>query len=90
MILYSFKIQDTEEIISKWYPMGECPTQIVLQDGRKAFRHYGFANISYGGGVIPQTQADRRRKMMTQKNIDAGKRGEQKGRSKAPKLSKQD
>lgn len=89
MILYAFEIQDTDEKVEKFFPMGECPNEIELQDGRKAVRRLGCPNITFGNGVLPLSQADRRRKMMTQKNIDSGKKGEQKWRSKMPKLVKQ-
>lgn len=85
MAFYTFVTEQGQQII-KSFPMGQCPKQIQTQDGKKAKRKLGFGNIQWGSGVMTPTVAQKKRKMMTQKNIASGKRGQQYWRSKNPKL----
>lgn len=45
MILYSFKTEDGE-VVEKRFPMGECPKEITLDDGRTAKRTFGMPYVS--------------------------------------------
>ena len=50
MALYSFRTDDGEEV-ERMFPMGECPKEIALDDGRIAKRVFGVPNVSmFGGG----------------------------------------
>lgn len=86
MILYKFVVQETGEQINKFFKCGQCPKEIVTEDGKKAKRKLGYGNFNWGEGYLPPTAAQKYRNMMTQKNIDSGKRGQEYWRSKNPKL----
>ena len=89
MILYSFIIQQTGEQISEFFPMGKCPDSIITQTGKTAIRKLSCPNIQWGNGVLPMSISEHKRKVMTEKNIQSGKRGEQYWRNKMPKLVKE-
>lgn len=82
MILYGFQVEQTGEHISKFFPMGECPDQIITEDGKVAKRKLSCPSITWGRGSLPSNIAQKRREQMTKKNIQSGKRGQQYWRSK--------
>lgn len=88
MILYGFVVQQTGEQISAFYPMGECPDQIITKQGKIAKRKLSCPNISWGKGALPSSIVQRKRKIMTDKNNQSGKKGQEYWRNKMPKLKK--
>jgi len=71
MVLYSFKKEDGTEI-ELFYPMGECPEEVICDDGTKAKRHFQSPNIKWGKGYLPPSVADKRNRDMKKRNEEAG------------------
>lgn len=72
-VLYSFETEDGEQL-SKFFPMGECPNEITLEDGRIAKRTYHcnvgfFSKKGSSGSNAAKLNAE-----MTRRNEAAGKR----------------
>lgn len=72
MTLYSFQKEDGTKI-DKWYPMGECPKEIICEDGQKATRIYGCVGIIWKGS-LPPGAVIKRNADMRKRNEEAGKR----------------
>jgi hypothetical protein len=72
-VLYGFQTEDGEQI-SEFFPMGQCPDEITLEDGRIAKRVYScnigmFSKKGSVGGNAAKLNAE-----MTKRNEEAGKR----------------
>ena len=72
-VLYSFCTDDGEEI-SQFFPMGKCPSEIILEDGRIAKRTYNcnismFSTEGSSGSNAAKLNAE-----MRKRNEAAGKR----------------
>lgn len=79
-ILYSFVTEDGEEIC-KSFPMGECPSEIKLDDGRIATRSFGcnismFSTEGSAGSNAAKLNAE-----MRKRNEAAGKRMKERWKS---------
>ncbi len=68
MVLYQFKTEDGETVEQR-FPMGKCPKEVTLDDGRVAKRVFGAPNIgmfdSHGhatGDAARKLNASMRRK----------------------------
>lgn len=74
MIIYSFVTDDGEQI-ERQYPMGECPKEIALDDGRVAKRLFS-CNVSMfgGGGHASGDAAARLNADMKRRQAEAGRR----------------
>lgn len=74
MALYSFWTDDGEEIEHR-FPMGECPKEITLDDGRIAKRVFGIPNVSmFGGGHASGDGAIKLNADMRRRQAEAGRR----------------
>ena len=74
MALYSFRTDDGEEV-ERMFPMGECPKEIALDDGRIAKRVFGVPNVSmFGGGHASGDGATRLNADMRRRQEEAGRR----------------
>ena len=74
MALYSFRTDDGEEV-ERMFPMGECPKEIALDDGRIAKRVFGVPNVSmFGGGHASGDGAARLTADMRRRQEEAGRR----------------
>ena len=74
MALYSFRTDDGEEV-ERMFPMGECPKEIALDDGRIATRVFGVPNVSmFGGGHASGDGATRLNADMRRRQEEAGRR----------------
>lgn len=72
-VLYSFEKEDGKRI-EKFFPIGECPDEIICEDGMKAKRVLSSPNISWGKGFLPSSVASKRKKDMIKRNEEAGQR----------------
>ena len=74
MALYSFQTDDGDEV-ERTFPMGECPKEIALDDGRIAKRVFGVPNVSmFGGGHASGDGAARLNADMRRRQEEAGRR----------------
>jgi hypothetical protein len=74
MALYSFQTDDGEEV-ERRFPMGECPKEITLDDGRIAKRVFGVPYVSmFGGGHASGDGATKLNADMKRRQEVAGKR----------------
>ena len=74
MALYSFRTDDGEEV-ERMFPMGECPREIALDDGRIAKRVFGVPNVSmFGGGHASGDGATKLNADMRRRQEEAGRR----------------
>ena len=74
MALYSLRTDDGEEV-ERMFPMGECPKEIALDDGRIAKRVFGVPNVSmFGGGHASGDGAARLNADMRRRQEEAGRR----------------
>ena len=74
MALYSFQTDDGEEV-ERRFPMGECPKEITLDDGRIAKRVFGVPNVSmFGGGHASGDGAAKLNADMRRRQAEAGRR----------------
>lgn len=74
MALYSFQTDDGEEV-ERRFPMGECPKEIALDDGRIAKRVFGVPNVSmFGGGHASGDGAAKLNADMRRRQVEAGRR----------------
>lgn len=74
MILYSFMTDDGEEV-ERRFPMGECPKEITLDDGRTARRVFGTPHVGlFGGGHASGDAARRLNADMRRRQAEAGNR----------------
>ena len=74
MALYSFRTDDGDEV-ERMFPMGECPREIALDDGRIAKRVFGVPNVSmFGGGHASGDGATRLNADMRRRQEEAGRR----------------
>ncbi len=86
MALYGFRTTDGDEIELS-FPMGECPSEVRLPDGRVARRIFSSPSISFKGGYMPPRASAVRRNDMTRRNQQAHDRGSDYWRSQSPKLA---
>lgn len=80
MALYAFQ-KDDGTVVEQFFPMGKCPKEITCQDGSKAYRIYGCANVTYKGGFLPTSVAEKRNKEMRKRQALADKRMRQSWKS---------
>lgn len=80
MVLYAFQ-KDDGSVVEQFFPVGECPKEITCQDGTKAYRIYGCANVTYKGGFLPTSVAQKRNKQMRKRQAQADKRMRQSWKS---------
>ena len=74
MALYSFQTDDGDEV-ERTFPMGECPKEITLDDGRIAKRVFGIPNVSmFGGGHASGDGATKLNADMRRRQEEAGRR----------------
>ncbi len=74
MALYSFQTEDGEEV-ERRFPMGECPKEITLDDGRIAKRVFGVPNVSmFGAGHASGDGAARLNADMRRRQAEAGRK----------------
>ena len=74
MALYSFQTDDGDEV-ERTFPMGECPKEIALDDGRIAKRVFGIPNVSmFGGGHVSGDGAIKLNADMRRRQEEAGRR----------------
>ena len=74
MALYSFRTDDGDEV-ERMFPMGECPREIALDDGRIAKRVFGVPNVSmFGGGHASGDGTARLNADMRRRQEEAGRR----------------
>jgi len=82
---YCFK-RDDGRVVERQYPFGQCPREIVDDDGVKARRIFTPANIQWAEGFMPEATAMARNERRRIDNINAGNRGRSDWRAQAPKL----
>ena len=85
---YDF-LREDGEWVTKMFPFGQCPNEIVDDDGVKAKRGWrpGTSfNIGWKAGQEPSSVIISRREKRTRDNINAGKRGEKEWRARSPKF----
>ena len=74
MALYSFQTDDGDEV-ERTFPMGECPKEITLDDGRIAKSVFGIPNVSmFGGGHVSGDGAIKLNADMRRRQEEAGRR----------------
>ena len=74
MALYSFRTDDGDEV-ERMFPMGECPREIALDDGRIAKRVFGIPNVSmFSGGHVSGDGATKLNADMRRRQEEAGRR----------------
>ena len=74
MALYSFQTDDGDEV-ERTFPMGECPKEIALDDGRIAKRVFGIPNVSmFSGGHVSGDGATKLNADMRRRQEEAGRR----------------
>ena len=74
MALYSFQTDDGDEV-ERTFPMGECPKEITLDDGRIAKRVFGIPNVSmFSGGHVSGDGAIKLNTDMRRRQAEAGRR----------------
>lgn len=74
MALYSFQTDDGEEV-ERRFPMGECPKEIALDDGRIAKRVFCVPDVSmFSGGHASGDGAARLNADMRRRQEEAGRR----------------
>lgn len=74
MALYSFQTDDGDEV-ERTFPMGECPKEITLDDGRIAKRVFGAPYVSmFGGGHASGDGATKLNADMRRRQEEAGRR----------------
>lgn len=73
MVLYQFK-RDDGILVEKWYPIGECPKEIVCDDGRPARRVLFAPSVTWKGGYLPPSAAQARNTMMNRMQEDAARK----------------
>ena len=74
MVSYSFETDDGEEV-ERQFPMGKCPEEITLDDGRTARRVFKSPNISlFSNGHVSGASAARLNADMKKRQERAGKR----------------
>ena len=84
---YDF-LREDGQWVTKMFPFGKCPDEIIDDDGVKAKRGWraDAVYISWKDGHEPSSLVVSRREKRTQDNINAGKRGEKEWRARSPKL----
>lgn len=85
MAIYGFKTEDGEELDMN-FPMGECPSEVALADGRIAKRVFFAPQIKFMGGFVPPSDSARRKNSMTKRNNEAHERGKEYWKTKVPKM----
>lgn len=74
MALYSFQTDDGEEV-ERRFPMGKCPKEIALDDGRIAKRVFCAPDVSmFSGGHAFGDGATKLNADMRRRQEEAGKR----------------
>ena len=74
MVLYSFQTDDGDEV-ERTFPMGECPKEITLDDGRIAKRVFGIPNVSmFSGGHVSGDGATKLNADMRRRQEEARRR----------------
>ena len=85
---YTFQREDGK-CVDKIFPFGQCPKEIVDDDGVRAVRIFKPFNIAWKAGQETDAQlwalSDKRKKA----NIEAGERGRKMWKERKPKLVKQ-
>lgn len=85
MAIYGFKTDNGEELEMS-FPMGECPTEVLLPDGRIAKRVFFAPQVKFMGGFLPPSAAIKRKSDMTKRNSAAHERGKEYWKERNPKL----
>lgn len=79
-VLYAFQTEQGE-IVNQFFPMGQCPNEITLEDGRKAKRVY-LSNVSmFSKEGSSGSNASKLNAEMRKRNEEAGKRMRQRWKS---------
>lgn len=80
--LYEFEREDGTWV-ERFYPFGQCPKEIICEDGVKAFhRHRTAPAISWKAGSEPSSLLRKQAESRYRSNIQAGKRGEHEWRER--------
>lgn len=73
-MIYGFRTEDGEEV-ERNFPMGECPKEITLDDGRIAKRVFGAPHVSlFGGGHVSGDAARKLNADMKRRQAEAGRK----------------
>ena len=73
----------------KSFPIGQCPREVVDDDGvraRRAWRPESLPSVAWKEGHETETARADKNARRTQDNIDAGNRGREYWRERMPKL----
>ena len=79
-ILYAFQTEDGQTI-SEFFPMGECPKELILKDGRVAKRVYKSNVSMFSKEGSSGSNASKLNAQMRKRNEEAGKRMRQRWKS---------
>lgn len=79
-ILYAFFTEDGEEI-NRFFPIGQCPNQIVLDDGRIAKRSFKSNVSMFTKQGSSGSNASKLNNEMKKRNEEAGKRMKERWKS---------
>ena len=74
MALYMFRRDDNGECFERKYRIGECPKEIICDDGVIARHVITAPGVRWNGGFLPPGEAMRRNKDMKSRQDQAGKR----------------
>lgn len=74
MALYMFRRDDNGECFEKKYRIGECPKEIVCEDGVIARHVITAPAVQWKGGFLPPGAAMKRTADMKRKQDDAGRK----------------
>ena len=73
-MIYAFRTDDGEEVERK-FPMGECPKEITLDDGRIAKRIFSMPHVSmFGAGHASGDGARKLNADMKRRQAEAGRK----------------
>ena len=74
MALYMFRRDDNGECFERKYRIGECPKEIVCEDGVVARHVITAPGVQWKGGFLPPGEAMRRNRDMKSRQDTAGRR----------------
>ncbi len=83
---YDFRREDGSWV-TLTFPFGQCPSEIVCEDGVRAVRGWRTApNVSWKAGHEPSVTMRRQAEERYRANVAAGRRGEHAWRERVPKI----
>ena len=86
MVTYEFQ-KGNGEVVCRQFPMGECPKEILCDDGASAKRVFSSGVfISFKEGQETSSKLKSMNERMRKANIEAGERGRKDWKERTPKL----